>query len=150
MPHRFSQALLALHALGPHSPFVGGSPMENTFGMGFKSWMIRKRHFGRIWLKPQAPWTAPVSEESSAPPVEVDLVATSMQSPATVATTVAPGETQKSLPPSLPSRTHKLHPFRGQLKRPLLPRSLGSSPAAEPPQKRHCSKRKWRMRLFMA
>lgn len=46
---RFGQSLLALHALGLHSPYPPSrnEPHDEVFG----GWKILKRHFGRVWLK---------------------------------------------------------------------------------------------------
>jgi hypothetical protein len=47
---RFGHGLLALHTLGLVSPQTGGKSDGDT---KFDHWRLRKRHFGRVWLKNQ-------------------------------------------------------------------------------------------------
>jgi len=47
LKHRFGYGLLTLHAMGLISPQSGGK----TDGFSSSHWRLRKRHFGRVWLK---------------------------------------------------------------------------------------------------
>jgi hypothetical protein len=45
---RFGRGLLGLHAMGLFAPQSGGKAHT---GYSFDQWRLRKKHFGRIWLK---------------------------------------------------------------------------------------------------
>jgi len=48
LKHRFGYGLLTLHAMGLISPQAGA---KSETGTNFNQWRLRKRHFGRVWLK---------------------------------------------------------------------------------------------------
>mmetsp|Transcript_114555 Transcript_114555/g.324478 ORF Transcript_114555/g.324478 Transcript_114555/m.324478 type:complete len:880 (-) Transcript_114555:261-2900(-) len=48
---RFSQALLALHALGLHAPQATKSERPEADGKPFRGWQVRKRNFGCLWKR---------------------------------------------------------------------------------------------------
>jgi hypothetical protein len=48
LKHRFGYGILTLHAMGLLSPQAGGRADSGTSLAG---WRLRKRHFGRVWLK---------------------------------------------------------------------------------------------------
>ncbi|CAE8646875.1 unnamed protein product [Polarella glacialis] len=49
LKRRFGMALATLHPLGLHLPVSGKSDGDQSLS----GWRVRKRHFGRVWLKPR-------------------------------------------------------------------------------------------------
>jgi len=138
---RFGYGLLTLHAMGLIAPQTGGR-MDS--GTSFAGWRLRKRHFGRVWLK---------SAESSA---DADTIAALCSAAPTTATelqlSLRSDDIEPNEPKPLPAWAQRWLPgaLRGEGNYPsLLKRAAPRPTGFDPSAKRAKGVDKSRARIFM-
>jgi len=129
LKQRFGHGLLALHAMGLISPQAGG---KSETGSNFDHWRLRKRHFGRVWLKGSESLNfddisalCAAAPEASAADVQLALRGEHVES---LEQKPIPAWAQRFLPASLRGDEDKLPSF---LKRKAPLRPTGFDPTAK-------------------
>jgi len=144
LKQRFGHGLLALHFMGLIAPQAGGKADSGT---SFSNWRLRKRHFGRVWLKGNS--ASESSDAMSSLTASAPMTAADLQQIVLYADD--PEHKEKKPIPNwalhwLPAGLRKDAPVPSLLKRSAPLRPTGYDPAA----KRAKGVDKSRPRIFMS